>query len=209
LIDRPQAEFDRVKKPKSLEHAFGRLLALDTQSGEIVWQQDEEIFGTLLVAVPKSDILLMSYQPTRFRLDSERGGRMAAFRLSDGKRLWDRKIEYASRPFIHHGTIYAQGGAWDLATGDPRPFAFKRSYGCGVLAASDRLMVFRSATLGYYDLTGDKKTLNYGGMRPGCWINALPVGGVVAVPDASAGCRCSYLNRSWITLQSASSKEAP
>ena len=77
------------------------------------------------------------------------------------------------------------------------------------LAASERLMVFRSATLGYYDLTGDKKTLNYGGMRPGCWINALPVGGVVAVPDASAGCRCSYLNRSWITLQSASSKEAP
>lgn len=41
---------------------------------------------------------------------------------------------------------------------------------------------------------------NFGGIRPGCWINALPVGGLVLVPDASAGCQCSYQNRSWLAL---------
>jgi hypothetical protein len=28
--------------------------------------------------------------------------------------------------------------------------------------------------------------------RPGCFINIIPAGGVVSVPEASAGCTCSY-----------------
>ena len=63
------------------------------------------------------------------------------------------------------------------------------------------MMVFRSATLGYFDLTKGQKTENFGGVRPGCWINAIPAGGLVLVPDASAGCVCSYLNQSWFALQ--------
>jgi hypothetical protein len=63
------------------------------------------------------------------------------------------------------------------------------------------MMLFRSATLGYYDIEKGGKTENFGGVRPGCWVNALPVGGLVLVPDASAGCQCSYLNRAWLALQ--------
>ncbi|HYT93633.1 MAG TPA: hypothetical protein VEL76_33250, partial [Gemmataceae bacterium] len=95
----------------------------------------------------------------------------------------------------------AQGGAWDLLTGEVRSFALKRSYGCGQLAGCARLMVFRSATLGYYDLERQKGTIDYGGIRPGCWINAIPAGGLVLVPDATSGCQCSYLNQAWIALQ--------
>ena len=32
-------------------------------------------------------------------------------------------------------------------------------------------------------------------------INAIPGGGLVRVPDATDGCACSYLNRSWIALR--------
>ena len=28
--------------------------------------------------------------------------------------------------------------------------------------------------------------------RPGCWINILPVGGMVLIPEASSGCTCPY-----------------
>jgi hypothetical protein len=63
------------------------------------------------------------------------------------------------------------------------------------------LLLFRSATLGYKDLSREAGTENFGGIRPGCWINAIPAGGLVLVPDASAGCRCSYQNRSWMALQ--------
>jgi hypothetical protein len=126
---------------------------------------------------------------------------MAAFAAADGKRRWERKASYESRPLINDYTIYAQGGAWDLLTGEERKFDFRRSYGCGVLAGSRHMLLFRSATLGYYDLSGKRKTENFGGMRPGCWINAIAVGGLVLVPDASAGCQCSYLNQSWFALE--------
>jgi outer membrane protein assembly factor BamB len=200
LIDRPQAVFDRVKKPASKEHPPGKLVALDARTGQVLWENADNIYGTVLAASAAHGIVLMCYQPTAFRLDSEVGGRMAAFGANDGKRLWDIEAKYESRPTINDRTIYVQGGAWDLLTGQPVPFDFKRSYGCGILASSQRMLVFRSATLGYFDLSGARTTENYGGIRPGCWINALPVGGLVLLPDATAGCECSYLNKSWIAL---------
>jgi hypothetical protein len=69
---------------------------------------------------------------------------------------------------------------------------------CHLVHPLRNLLVFRSGTLGYYDLTRKAGTENYGGLRPGCWINALPVGGLVLVPDASSGCKCSYQNRAWV-----------
>jgi hypothetical protein len=28
--------------------------------------------------------------------------------------------------------------------------------------------------------------------RPGCWINIIPAGGLVIVPEGSSGCTCGY-----------------
>lgn len=199
LIDRPLALFDRHKRPESKEHPPGALVALDAKTGQPLWQNDEDVYGTLLAASDQHDALLMSYQPTRFRLDSEFGGRLAAFRASDGQRLWDVKAAYDSRPLINGDTVYAQGGAWKLLTGERVPFELKRSYGCGIVAASQNLLVFRSATLGYRSFEQSEPE-DYGGIRPGCWINAIPAGGLVLVPDATSGCTCSYLNKAWIAL---------
>jgi outer membrane protein assembly factor BamB len=201
VIDRPAAVFDREKRPKQRQHPEGKLLALDAATGEILWTSRHPAYGTTLAASEKHGVLLMSYQPTRFRLDSEVGGRMSAFSADVGDRLWDVKADYTSRLILNDYTIYAQNGAWDLLTGKVQPFDFKRSYGCGVLAAGANMLVFRSATLGYYNLKGERRTENYGGMRPGCWVNAIPAGGLVLVPDASAGCRCSYLNQTWLALE--------
>jgi hypothetical protein len=61
--------------------------------------------------------------------------------------------------------------------------------------------VYRSATIGYYDLEGKGKTENYGGIRPGCWINAIPAGGLVLLGDAASWCTCSYLNQATVALE--------
>jgi hypothetical protein len=202
LIDRPVALHDREKKPKTKEHLVGRLVCLDAATGVVKWRNDDDVFGTVLAFSTRHDALLMSYQPTRFRLDSEIGGRIRVYRASTGEPMWEAEADYASRPMINNRTIYAQGGAWDLLSGKPQPFQFSRSYGCGILAGSQDLLLFRSATLGYFDLKSNDKIANFGGMRPGCWVNALPAGGIVLVPDASAGCRCSYLNKAWVALDS-------
>ena len=146
-------------------------------------------------------MLLMSYQSTRFKLPSEVGGRMAVFRATEGYRVWDKKIDYITRPLVNDRTIITQPARLDLLTGEDEPWSFKRSYGCGQMAGSKNLLLFRSATVGYFDFTRKAGTENFGGIRPGCWVNALPAGGLVFIPDASAGCRCSYQNRSWVALQ--------
>ena len=202
LIDRPQALFDRQKKSTEKPHPTGALVCIDTTTGKELWRNEEDIYGTLLSYSEAHQTVLMSYQPTRFRLDSELGGRMAAFDAKTGQRRWDIQANYQSRPMINDDLVYAQGGAWELLTGKPRAFDFTRSYGCGVLAGSKHMMLFRSATLGYFDLDGKRTTENFGGVRPGCWINAIPAGGIVMVPDASSGCQCSYLNKAWFALDS-------
>ena len=146
----------------------------------------------------------MYYQGVKhsfFKLPSEIGGRLAAFATESGRRLWDREAEYKTRPIINGDVIYAEGGAWDLKTGEDIPWEFQRSYGCGQIAASRHLMLFRSATLGYLDLSRDAGTENFGGIRPSCWFNAIPAGGLVLVPDGSSKCACSYQMQAWLALQ--------
>lgn len=201
-IDRPLAEIDKLADgKKSAEHPPGELLAIDASTGKIAWKTDQHVFGTMLVAGTKHDALVMAYQSTRFKLPSEKGGELAVVRMSDGSPLWSKKAVYQSRPSLVDRTLYAQGGAWDLLTGDEQKFDLKRSYGCGQLACSSHLAVYRSATMGYTDLGSSQGTSNYGGIRLGCWINAIPAGGLVLAPDATTGCRCSYLNQAWIALQ--------
>ena len=199
LIDRPLATGDL--RGEATKRPTGALLALDAQSGSRAWTAAEGIYGTMLAYSQAHDVLLMAYQSTRFRIASEVGGRMAAFRGSTGKRLWDIEASYASRPLLNGRTIYAQPGAWDLLTGKPRDFKFARSYGCGILSGSRHLLCFRSATLGTRDLGDDHGVESYGGIRPGCWVNVLPVGGLVLMPDATDRCGCSYLIKASVALQ--------
>lgn len=211
LVDRKLADEDKLDPKKApvdgklpavtkVKQPEGTLVALDATTGGISWKAPHA-FGTMLVYSSQYDALLLGYQSTRFKLPSEVGGRLAVFRGRSGEKLWDKPVTYTTRPWISDYTVYAQGGAWDLLSGDARPFELKRSYGCGQIAASKHLMLFRSATLGYQSTAPGAKVENYGGIRPGCWINALPVGGLVLVPDASAGCSCSYQNRSWMALE--------
>jgi outer membrane protein assembly factor BamB len=210
LIDRQIAAEDKLKPgfdpTKKLppvgkvNQPMGTLVALDAASGKTLWQAEGKAFGTMLAYSAKHDALLMGYQSTRFKLPSEVGGQLAVFQGKTGKPLWETAAKYITRPLINDRTIYAQGGAWDLLTGEEQPFVFERSYGCGQLAGSKHMLLFRSATLGYMDLNRGSGVENFGGIRPGCWINALPVGGLVLLPDASAGCQCSYQNRSWMAL---------
>ncbi|OHB77455.1 MAG: hypothetical protein A2Z25_19235 [Planctomycetes bacterium RBG_16_55_9] len=213
LIDRPLALCDRMlildkeqelkekELLKNYSQPAGTLVALNTDNGDVRWKSSDNIYGTMLAVSEKRDVLLMTYQDTRFKLISEVGGRMAAFKASTGDKLWDVEAHYASRPILNDSTIYAQPGAWDITTGEKKDFHFERSYGCGTVAGSRHLLAFRSATLGYRDLLSDKGTVNYGGIRPGCWINTIPASGLLLMPESSNRCICSYLIKATVALQ--------
>ena len=213
LIDRPlefndllEAEQKRRGAPPAPSTAPVTLYALDAQTGEVVWETDENVYGTMLIVSLEHDVLLMTNQFTRFKLKSEEGGKITGYRASDGKWLWESPTErwaLSSRPVLIGDTVYNEPCAWNILTGKRLDFLLERSYACGIMAGSKNMLVYRSATLGYTDLTNPNGTINYGGVRPGCWINAIPAGGIVVMPDASARCTCSYLIRASIALQPA------
>lgn len=214
LIDRPLVPADRIDHPKPNgkhrpllkpeEMPPGALLALDARTGTVVWKSSDDIFGTQLAVSGGRNVLLMYYQGVKhnfFKLPSEIGGRMAAFQTQSGERIWDRKADYKTRPIINGDLIYSEGGAWELGSGAEVPWQFQRSYGCGQIAASRHLLLFRSATLGYLDLSREAGVENFGGIRSSCWFNAIPAGGLVLVPDGAAKCACSYQTNAWLALQ--------
>jgi outer membrane protein assembly factor BamB len=214
LVDRPLVMADRVTNPrrdgrhgkliKPSEQPAGTLVSLNTSTGDVKWKLSDNIFATQLAVSEDHNVVLMNFQAVRhnfFKLPSEIGGRIAAVDASTGEKLWDVKADYETRPLINDNIVYAQGGAWDLKTGKPVPFALNRSYGCGQISASANLLLFRSGTLGYLDLSREAGTENFGGIRTSCWINAIPAGGLVLVPDGSTKCRCSYQMQAWFALQ--------
>lgn len=214
LIDRPLAPADRIDNPvrngkhrpalSPGEQPGGTLIAMDAQSGAVAWKNYDNIWGTQLAVSTSQKKLLMTYQAVKhnfFKLPSEVGGRLAAFSTDTGRRAWDNEAVYKTRPIINGNSIYAEGGAWNLDSGEPIPWDFRRSYGCGQIAGSRHLMLFRSATLGYLDLSREAGTENFGGIRPSCWFNAIPAGGLVLVPDGSSKCACSYQMQAWLALQ--------
>jgi len=225
VIDRTPAKMDTILRsdvdkrrrggqpvPK---HPTGVLLALDGRTGKVRWKSDDDVYGTALAVSAEHDVLLMGYNSLGFARPSDRAGRgMRAYRASTGKVMWSSKYA-GTRPAVVGRTIYSFPGAWDLLTGKPRtvtePKGSNRTgevwrirgkgQGCGLVAGSKNLLMLRSAAIGYYDLTYDHGWLeNYGGIRAGCFINALPACGIVLVPDDTVACRCSYQNQATIAL---------
>jgi len=157
---------------------------------------------------------VMSYYHVGFARPSETKSKIRVYRASTGKMMWQQKW-LGFRPVIANGVIYTFPTAYDLKTGNQKQFDHAlpdadagelweiegKGQGCGTVAASQHLLMVRSATLGYYDLNYDRKWLeNYGGLRVGCFINYLPVMGIVLVPEDTVACRCSYQNQATIAL---------
>ena len=209
LIDRPVAEIDVYKAKrgnKPVGHPYGALVALNAADGQCLWSCDKDIYGTMLALSLKHDVLLMSYQLDQRHAYqwSELGGRMSGFRASDGARLWDANCDYVARPLIIDRWIYAQPVCLDLLTGkvsDAIQVKGRQGGACGIIAGCQNMLLYRSGTIGYTDLRHNMGTESYGGVRPACWINTIPAGGLVLMPDFTYPCTCSYLMKASIALE--------
>ncbi|HPY52054.1 MAG TPA: malectin domain-containing carbohydrate-binding protein, partial [Sedimentisphaerales bacterium] len=141
----------------------------------------------------------------------EPGDRMAAFRARTGEVLWDERTDYSGPCMLRGGTVLTQGSAYDLLTGrrrtyphpltgEPIPWRYTRNHGCNTAIASENLLTFRSAAAGYYDLSNDGGTGNFGGFRSGCTSNLIVANGVLNAPDYTSTCTCSYQNQTSLAM---------
>lgn len=102
--------------------------------------------------------------------------------------------EQTDRPVIVESSrIHLDVMAYDLKTGD---VLWKQQHtpvgGCGTMSAAVNLGFRRLGSPHMVDLKTGKATPITLSTRPGCWINIIPAGGLVMIPEASSGCSCNH-----------------
>lgn len=188
-----------------------RLLYLNAQTGEIIREETEDVFGTWLGYSGEYKLLLQATRPSRDMLNGEVGTRMIAYDIQTKSKIWDREMSYANPPIIHNDKIYTNGEGFQLLNGDPLTekdpvtgedlkWSFKREYGCGIVAASEHLLTFRSASAGFINLNVFEGTGSLGGWKASCSTNLIAADGVLNSPDYTRTCQCAYQNQTSLAL---------
>ncbi len=179
-----EAELENLKAPR------GRIIALDTANGQMRWQSEDTAgFGDMTAVSAEHEALIIGG-----------GGRIALFDTATGKPRW--KGGGRDRPMVYENELRFGGTVVDIKTGKRiRSVQGIRGSYCTPVLGSPKLLAFRVGVIGYVDLTAERGTEYFGGIRPGCFIDMTPAGGLLVMSDGASGCSCSYLNQCTIALQ--------
>ena len=191
-----------------------RLIAIDAQTGKQLWSSQRRIFGTFLSYSAEHDVVVQAGSAAGDRAMDESSKGMVAYQGEDGKELWENDVSYSGPLMLHHETIYSQpnpGLALKLLTGErinrSHPlsgqdvhWSYCREGGCNTAIGSEHLITFRSSAAGFYELSQDGGTGNWGGFRSSCSSNLIPANGVLNAPDYTRTCSCAFQNRSSLAL---------
>ena len=89
----------------------------------------------------------------------------------------------------------------DLKTGAVKEYPhINRGKGCAMPTASARAMFYRSTAIASFDFETEKQFYVSKVNRPSCWMNILPAGGLVQMPEYSYGCNCAFPLQTSIVL---------
>ncbi len=215
----PQPIEDRLRRRGRSAPDTYRIISLDAQTGDLLWEQTGNIFGTWLGYSDSRDLLLHAGAAASDRLKSEVGQGMAVYRGGDGQLAWrvdDR--QYSGPCILHHDTILTNANAYQISSGafnllDGSPSLIRnpvtneeqtwqlcRAYGCNNIIASENLLTFRSGAAGFYDMETLGGTGNLGGFKSGCTSNLVVANGVLNAPDYTRTCSCGYQNQTSLAL---------
>ncbi|MDG2206487.1 MAG: PQQ-binding-like beta-propeller repeat protein [Pirellulales bacterium] len=199
----------RVQLDEALDHGV-RVVALDQQTGSLLWQQEADyaaiehhLFGFYAGG---SYITVGSRNQAGSNKKATVWYDIHALDAGSGKTKWqatqDNQTaaggdhgEQDHHPVIVGDRLYVEPFAYDLKTGE-RDFdwGWQRGHrgGCGTIAASNSAFFFRDSHAAMFDLASQKHSKVTQVSRPGCWINMIPAGGLLLIPEASSGCTCHF-----------------
>jgi outer membrane protein assembly factor BamB len=207
--------------PRSRHYANGRvkldvllgqgakLVALDVRTGKPLWQRAASFAALqhiIYLSYAKETLVVMGTK----NLQVENKGRVRydlhAFDAATGNPLWQNTQtpvpdhilqgghgEQVQHPAIVGEKIYNTGFACQLRTGEPiAGWKWQKSGHCGVLSTSAECAFSRYSQPRMFDLKTGQYAVLSEATRSGCWINILPAGGLILIPEFSAGCICGY-----------------
>ena len=209
----PKATNNKVGRvtAENLLNQDASLVAIESKTGNLLWERP-------FTLTPFRHSLYLSYaNDTLIAVGSINKNDQTwylvhAWNGNDGTFLWtaDHRNsrsgiggdhgEQVHHPAIVGNIVIAEPTAYDLRTGKRRNPAGKASNwmipirsGCGTITASSTCIFYRDSnpTIMDFNTNSLSKKITHVS-RPGCWLNIIPAGGLVLIPEASSSCVCAF-----------------
>ena len=190
------------------------LIKLDRKTGAKMWEKSVEFpFSQIMYLSNSKGVLLVtgSYNKGKhvhyglYAFNADTGAQEWQQSFQGGNSRWDNSEsgdtiggshgEQWQHPVIIENSIYLPPYNFDLATGKRGDnFLTRGGGGCGGLSGSSSFLFARGSNPRIYDITNERErgTPITRVNRPGCWINIIPAGNLVSIPESSSGCTCDY-----------------
>ena len=182
------------------------LVALDIFSGKVIWKKPFQPGTTLQSSVfinYANDIFVVTISKNK---DNKLWYDLNAYEAQNGNPLWQQTQknknstggshgEQTLHPVIMNNEIFAEPFRYNLQTGALiTDWKLTRlGNGCGTIAGSTDQLFFRAKHPAFCEINEtDLSTRINSVSRPGCWINMIPAGGLVLIPESSSGCTCDF-----------------
>ena len=187
------------------------MVALDMRSGEVRWETPVELpFHHIMYLSGDDGVLLTTGS---YNEEDKVYYGLFAFDMKSGAPVWKARFralnvrctdfaeqggshgEQWQHPVIIDGVVYQRPYAYDLKTGEKQDYlSFRGGHGCGGLTGSKHYLYGRGSNPRMYPLAqGETEGIRLTHVsRPGCWLNIIPAGGLILIPESSSGCTCAY-----------------
>ena len=203
----PSAVADKTGRivTRAFQEGENFLVALDLATGREAWRHEVSMADCDMIAYLNvaDETLILSgnryvegklwYFLRAIRADSGRDTWRASHNSGYGK--GGSHGEQNRHPVIVGGTVFSWPVRYELASGKLiEGWLFRRGgHGCGNVSASATSLFWRGKNPYRRDLfpPGEAEPIN-AVSRPGCFINTLPVDGLVVIPEGSSGCSCDF-----------------
>jgi len=199
------------------------LVALDLKTGVKQWDKPFASKGeeVLYLSCAEGALLTVTSANTPFEgPERNKENNYYQFRLfdaKDGSPRWSTSVVGGREGYKHGVNIQPAvimgeraylsmrtGGrlfTFDLATGKcTETPQFRHSKGCGVMTGSGTTLFFRNMASQAYDTVSGQTFWTSSISRPSCWLNDIPAGGLVLMPEATTGCDCAFAMQVSIVL---------
>jgi len=214
VADKNCIYFIECRNPEITNDADGRIsshkfcekdtfiICLDRTTGKKNWEKEFKLpYQHQIFMVRAKDILLMTGS---YNIEKNVHYGLYGLDITNGNMKWHNSFkgediggthgEQWQRPSVIAGKVYLMPYAFNLDNGKQIPdWSFTRQgHGCGTITGSEAQLFFRGHQPQMRDLKTDTQTKLTQVSRPGCWVNIIPAGGLILIPESSSGCTCAY-----------------
>jgi len=189
------------------------IVKLNKQTGEKEWEKEFEFpYEQIMYLAYSKGVLLVtgSYNKGQyahyalFAFDGKSGRSLWNDSYRAGNSRWDNRSdkptingshgEQWQHPVIIGEKVILPPYDFNLHTGKRGDLYLTRGGGgCGGISGSASNVFARGSNPKMYNISGEQSGDPITRVsRPGCWINIIPAGNIVSIPEASSGCTCDY-----------------